>query len=101
MNDAMSTRAALEARIRSMVAEQLGRDVSDVTLQSRIVADLGADSLDVAELMLLLEEEIGTDIPDSTAMQLETVGDVVALADRIAEQKGAVTIESSPTAVGT
>ncbi len=83
----MTTQAAPEdetlTRVRTIVAEQLARDVAQVMADSRIVADLGADSLDIAELMLVLEEAFNTNIPEASALDLTTVGDVARFVDRL------------------
>jgi acyl carrier protein len=85
------------ARVRNIISEQLGRDVAEVSAESRIVTDLGADSLDVAELLLVLEETFKVDIPEAVALDLVTVGDVAALADRLTQSRavGVVAAESA------
>lgn len=70
-------------RIRSIIVEDLGTDESEVTLEARFVDDLNADSLDLVELMMSLEEEFSTDdqkidISDEEAEQITTVGAAVA-----------------------
>ena len=64
-------------KIRDIVAEQLGVDADKVTMESSFVDDLGADSLDIVELVMALEETFGVEIPDSEAEKISTVGDVV------------------------
>ncbi len=64
-------------KIRDIVVEQLGVDEDQVTLESSFVDDLGADSLDVVELVMALEEAFGVEIPDADAEKISTVGDVV------------------------
>ena len=64
-------------KIAEMLAEQLGIPQSKITLESRIVDDLGADSLDVAELIMSVEDEFGIAIPDEDATELTTVGKIV------------------------
>lgn len=64
-------------KIREIVVEQLGVEEEKVTLESSFVDDLGADSLDIVELVMALEEEFGVEIPDSEAEKISTVGDVV------------------------
>lgn len=59
------------------MVEQLGVNPDQVTLDAKIVEDLGADSLDVVELIMSLEEEFGYEIPDQEAEKLQTVGDVI------------------------
>ena len=63
----------VEARVKSVVVEQLGVDESEVTNSASFVDDLGADSLDTVELVMALEEEFGTEIPDEEAEKITTV----------------------------
>jgi len=63
----------VETRVKSVVVEQLGVDESEVTNASSFVDDLGADSLDTVELVMALEEEFGTEIPDEEAEKITTV----------------------------
>ncbi len=64
-------------RIKSKVAHQLGVEEDTITPASSFVEDLGADSLDVVELVMALEEEFGIEIPDDQAEKIITVGDAV------------------------
>ncbi|NLO82786.1 MAG: acyl carrier protein [Clostridiales bacterium] len=64
-------------KIRDIIAEQLGVDPGEVTPESRFIDDLGADSLDIVELIMALEEEFDMEIPDEDAEKISTVGDVV------------------------
>jgi len=64
-------------RVRDIIAEQLGTDASEITMESSFVDDLGADSLDIVELIMALEEEFNMEIPDEEAEKISTVGDVV------------------------
>ena len=63
----------IEARVKSVVVEQLGVEESEVTSSSSFIDDLGADSLDTVELVMALEEEFGTEIPDEEAEKITTV----------------------------
>ncbi len=63
----------IETRVKSVVVEQLGVDESEVTNAASFVDDLGADSLDTVELVMALEEEFGTEIPDEEAEKITTV----------------------------
>lgn len=68
----------LQDKIIKMIASKLSKKVEEVTLQSNLVEDLGADSLDIVELLMMLEDEYGITIPDQDAMKLSTIGDIVA-----------------------
>ncbi len=63
----------IEARVKKIVADQLGVAEADVKNESSFVDDLGADSLDTVELVMALEEEFGTEIPDDEAEKITTV----------------------------
>ena len=64
-------------KIKEIVAEQLGVEVSEVTTEASFVDDLGADSLDTVELVMALEEEFGIEIPDEDAEKISTVQDAI------------------------
>jgi len=68
---------SVEQRVREIVAEQLERDVNEVTSAASLIEDLGADSLDVVELVMKMEEEFGIEIPDEEAEKIKTVNDVI------------------------
>jgi acyl carrier protein len=63
----------IEQRVRKIVAEQLGVNEADIKNESSFVDDLGADSLDTVELVMALEEEFETEIPDEEAEKITTV----------------------------
>ena len=63
----------IEDRVRKIVAEQLGVQEEDVKAEASFVDDLGADSLDTVELVMALEEEFETEIPDEEAEKITTV----------------------------
>jgi acyl carrier protein len=65
--------ASVEEKVRHIIVEQLGVDEDEVKLQASFVDDLGADSLDVVELVMALEEEFGIEISDEDAEKLGTV----------------------------
>lgn len=64
-------------KVKGIVAEQLGVDEEEVTMDSSFVDDLGADSLDIVELIMALESEFDIEIPDEDAEKASTVGNVV------------------------
>jgi acyl carrier protein len=68
---------SVDKRVREIVAEQLERDVNEVTNEASFIDDLGADSLDIVELVMKMEEEFGIEIPDEEAEKIKTVNDVV------------------------
>jgi len=63
-------------RIKDIIVEQLGVNADQIKPEAKFIEDLGADSLDIVELVMALEEEFGTEIPDEEAEKLQTVGDV-------------------------
>lgn len=63
----------IEQRVKKIVAEQLGVNESEIKIESSFVTDLGADSLDTVELVMALEEEFETEIPDEEAEKITTV----------------------------
>jgi acyl carrier protein len=69
--------ASVEEKVRHMIVEQLGVDEEEVKTEASFVDDLGADSLDVVELVMALEEEFGLEISDEDAEKLTTVGQAV------------------------
>jgi len=64
-------------KVKEIVVEQLGVDAEEVTLEASFIDDLGADSLDIVELIMALEEEFDLEIPDEEAEKFPTVGNVV------------------------
>jgi acyl carrier protein len=64
-------------KVKEIIVEQLGVEEDDVTLESSFIDDLGADSLDIVELIMALEEEFELEIPDEDAEKISLVGDVV------------------------
>lgn len=67
----------IEARVRSIIADQLGVAEDEIKIESKFVEDLGADSLDIVELIMAMEEEFETEIPDEEAEKIRTVGNAV------------------------
>ncbi len=64
-------------KICTLLAEKFDADASTLTVETSIKDDLNADSLDIVELMMDLEEECGVTIPDEDAVKLSTIGDIV------------------------
>ena len=64
-------------RLKEIVAEQLEIDAETITAETRLNEDLNADSLDVVEMLMSLEDEFGVDIPDEEIEKMKTNGDVV------------------------
>lgn len=73
-------RQEIEERVRKVLAEQLARDLDEVTLEANFEDDLDADSLDLVEAVLALEEEFGIEIPEEEMEGVETVKGAVDLA---------------------
>lgn len=69
-------------KVKALIAKQLNKPVSEITDEKEIVKDLGADSLDVVEMLMSVEEEYGISIPDEEASKIKTVGDIVRLIDK-------------------
>ena len=65
--------ATVDERVKKIIAEQLGVEEEEVTLEAHFVEDLGADSLDTVELVMALEEEFEIEIPDEEAEKITTV----------------------------
>jgi acyl carrier protein len=73
------TKQEIEEKVRKVLAEQLARDESEVTTEARFEEDLDADSLDLVEVVLALEEELGVNIPEEEMESVKTVGQAVDL----------------------
>lgn len=69
-------------KVKEIVVEQLGVDASEVTIDSTFIDDLGADSLDIVELIMAFEEEFGVEIPDEVAEKIKSVKDAVELIEK-------------------
>ncbi len=68
---------SVDKKVKEIVAEQLGKDVNEIAPTASFIDDLGADSLDIVELVMKMEEEFGIEIPDEEAEKIKTVNDVV------------------------
>ena len=69
-------------RVKKIVVEHLGVEAEKVTEEASFIDDLGADSLDIVELVMAFEEEFGVEIPDDAAETILTVGDAVKYIDK-------------------
>lgn len=78
--------ATVLERVRSKVANQLNVEEDKISPESSFIEDLGADSLDVVELVMALEDEFGIVIPDDQSEKIVTVGDAVAFIERLAKE---------------
>ena len=72
--------------VKAILAKQLRRDPEQITLESDIKKDLGADSLDILQLLMRMEDDYGIVIPDQELAGFKTVGDVVAFLDNQSKQ---------------
>ena len=69
-------------KVKEIVVEQLGVDEAEVAIESTFIDDLGADSLDIVELIMAFEEEFNIEIPDEIAEKIKTVKDAVEHIDK-------------------
>ena len=67
----------MEQKIVELIADKLCKKTEQINLTSRLVEDLGADSLDVVELIMAFEDEFGVSLPDEDIASMKTVGDIV------------------------
>lgn len=67
---------SVEDKVKEIIVEQLSVNAEQVTPEAKFIEDLGADSLDVVELVMAFEEQFGIEVPDEDAEKLQTVGDV-------------------------
>jgi acyl carrier protein len=68
---------SVEAKVKSIIAEQLGISEDTIKQDSAFIEDLGADSLDIVELVMAMEEEFEVEIPDEEAENIKTVADAI------------------------
>ena len=78
----MSEQSTFE-KVKAITVDQLSVDPDDVKMDSTFIDDLGADSLDIVELIMAFEEEVNTEIPDDVAEKIRTVRDAVELLDKV------------------
>ncbi|MDY6023959.1 MAG: acyl carrier protein [Candidatus Borkfalkiaceae bacterium] len=64
-------------KVKQLIAEHLNKPVEEITEDKEIVKDLGADSLDIVEMLMALEDEFGVTVSDEDAIKIKTVGDIV------------------------
>ena len=67
----------VEQKVKEILADQLGVDVSKITLDTNVATDLGADSLDLVEILMSIEDEFGVSIPDDQIATIKTVDQIV------------------------
>lgn len=68
---------SVEEKVKNIIVEQLGVDLESVTPEASFIDDLGADSLDIVELVMTMEEEFDLEIPDEDAEKIKSVNDVI------------------------
>ena len=73
-------------KIKPMISEKIGIDEAQITADTRIIEDLGADSLDLVDMLTIIEDDFNIVIPDEAAMNMRTVGDVVNFMQKASEQ---------------
>jgi acyl carrier protein len=73
----MEGNMSVEEKVKEIVAEQLGVSLDQVKPESKFVEDLGADSLDLTELIMAMEDEFGVEIDDEKAQEIKTVQDAI------------------------
>ena len=76
---------ALAERVNAIITDQLGVENDALSPEANLLDDLGADSLDVVELVMALEEEFGIEVPDDDVEEIRTIGDIVKYVQARAE----------------
>ena len=87
----MAEEKTVEQKVTDIIVEQLGVNPEQVTPKASFIEDLGADSLDIVELVMAFEEEFGVEVPDEEAEKLQTVQDVIDYIKDKAKQQGSST----------
>lgn len=67
----------MENKIINLIAEKLGKDASEIKNETRLIEDLGADSLDIVELIMTFEDEFNISLPDEDVSKMKTIGDII------------------------
>lgn len=67
----------MKEKVIALIADKLGKKPAQINMDSRLVEDLGADSLDIVELIITFEDEFGISLPDEEVAKMKTIGDVV------------------------
>jgi len=70
-------------KVRDILAKQLNVKPETITMESDVVKDLGADSLDVVELLISIEDDCGVSIPEDDVVNVKTVGDIVTMIEKL------------------
>ena len=68
-------------KVKELISKQLNKPIEEITEDKEVVKDLGADSLDVVEMLMNLEEEYNITVPEEDAVDIKTVGDIIKLID--------------------
>lgn len=74
---------AVADQVKELIANQLNKPISEITEEKEVVKDLGADSLDVVEMLMNLEEQCGITISEEDSMNIKTVGDIIELIEKV------------------
>ena len=82
-NSALFMSAELEEKVKGIIVEQLGVDADKVVPEASFIDDLGADSLDTVELIMAIEEEFDTEIPEEEAAAIATVKDAIDFVSKL------------------
>lgn len=81
MDTELGGKMAVNPKVKEIIVDQLGVEADKVKMEASFIDDLGADSLDIVELVMAMEEEFDLEIPDEDAEKLKTVGDVASYLD--------------------